>query len=542
MIARRVAPLSFLVFLAASIFGVGLVWAVWVVETQRIRSSFQGTADIVVDRVVSRLEKHVVLLQAMRGFLASSEGELDRLAFDRFIATVDIVNGLGGVQGMAFARMIPVAAEAAVRTEIEERYRITAEIRPETTEPWRTPIVMIGPVSDRNLAALGFDMYTEQTRRNAMDRAIASGLPQMSGPVELVQEITLEKQTGFLIYLAFGDSKVPPVTGFVYAPFRGEDFVHSALAEGPPLPVSVSVVDTGAPDRPIFTSHDTPDPDGLALSRTVELVGRQWQFTVRELSPSSAIRRHLGSILVGLISFLFAGAAAAAVNARLHEAEQARALAAAAAREAEYRGLLLSEMKHRIKNHIARIQSIARQSARGASDVKSFADTFDARLQAMAAVQEILAGNVLPQADVRAILRTELRQCLDAEQVEEVLDGPPVKLEERQAHAFAMVAHELVTNAMKYGGLSPNGLGLRIRWSVPGTPSAGARLVLDWEETFDNAGGATAPAPGFGSRLIDASLKGELSGSFSRSYHDRGLRIRLEFPLASAPDLAPATQ
>ena len=216
--ARRVAPLSVLVFLAASAFGVGLVWAVWVVETQRIRSSFQTTADIVVDRVVSRLEKHVVLLQATRGFLAAHGGELDRLAFDRFLSTIDLAHALGGVQGVGFARMIPATAAAETEAEIEVRYRIDTEIRPATTEPWRTPIVMIGPVTDRNLAALGFDMYAETTRRNAMDRAIASGLPQMSGPVELVQEITLDKQTGFLVYLAFGDTTVPPVTGFVYDP------------------------------------------------------------------------------------------------------------------------------------------------------------------------------------------------------------------------------------------------------------------------------------------------------------------------------------
>ena len=540
--SRRIAPLSVVAFLAASTFGAGLVWAVWVVETQRMRSDFETTAEIVVDRVISRLEKHVVLLQATRGFLAAERGQLDRLAFDRFLATVDIVNELGGVQGVGFARMIPVSASKAVAVEIENRYGIRPEIRPETNEIWRAPIVMIGPVTDRNLAALGFDMYHDATRRAAMDRAVASGLPQMSGPVELVQEITLDKQTGFLIYLAFGKGDELPITGFVYAPFRGGDLVRAALASGPPLPLSVDVVDTGAPDQPIYSSRDTAEPDGLTLQRTVEIVGRQWRFTVQELSPPSPYRRHLGSLLVGLISLLFAGAAAAAVNARLHEAEQARALADAAAREADYRGLLLSEMKHRIKNHIARIQSIARQSARGVSDVKSFTETFDKRLQAMAAVQEILAGTALPQADVRAILRTELRQCLDTDEVEHLLDGPAIRLEERQAHAFAMVAHELVTNAMKYGGLSSNGQGLHISWSESRDAHGNQQLVVDWNEIFPREEDVQAPTAGFGSRLIEASLKGELSGTLTRTYHSGGLRIRLAFPLATAPRVQLAAQ
>lgn len=531
---RKPGPLPALVFLAATAVGAGLVWAVHVVESQRDRTDFEASADLAVDRVVTRIEKHVVLLQATRGLIAAQEGALNRLAFDRFMATIDTINELGGVQGVGFARMIPATRAPAAEAEIEARYHLDVNVRPPTTQAWRTPIVMLGPVTDRNLVALGYDMYVEPTRRAAMDRAIVSGLPQMSGPVELVQEITQDKQTGFLIYLAFGTGQDAPAAGFVYAPFRGGDLVRAALAAGPPLPVAVTVTDTAAPDRPIYTSPDRPLGQGLVLQRAVELAGRQWSFTVQELYPPAAWRRNIGSILVGLISFLFAGAAAAAVSARQNEAEQARALAAAARREAEYRGLLLNEMKHRIKNHIARIQSIARQSARGATDVKAFTDAFDARLQAMAAVQEILAGTAVPQADVRSILRTELRQGLDTDQVEHLMEGPTVRLDERQAHAFAMVAHELVTNAMKYGGLTPEGQGLRIGWSVGPGPDGAEEVTVDWEESFVPANGASAAPPGFGSRLIDASLKGELAGILTRDFHEAGLRIHLRFPLKPA--------
>ena len=542
MMRRRPGPLPALVFLVAATACAGLVWAVHVVESQRDRTDFEASADLAVDRVVTRIEKHVVLLQATRGLIAAQEGELNRLAFDRFMATIDTINDLGGVQGLGFARMIPTVNAPAVEAEIEMRYRVAVQVRPPTTERWRAPIVMLGPVTDRNLAALGYDMYVDPTRRAAMDRAIVSGLPQMSGPVELVQEITEDKQTGFLIYLASGTGLNTPTPGFVYAPFRGGDLVRAAMTAGPPLPVAITVTDTEAPDRPIYTSPDKPIGQGLVLHRAVELAGRQWSFTVRELYPPAPWRRNIGSLLVGVISFLFAGAAAAAVSARQNEAEQVRALAAAARREAEYRGLLLNEMKHRIKNHIARIQSIARQSARGATDVKAFTDAFDARLQAMAAVQEVLAGTAVPQADLRSIMRTELRQVLDTDQVEHLMEGPVVRLDERQAHAFAMVAHELVTNAMKYGGLTPEGKGLRITWSVGPGPNGAEEVTVDWDERFVADPDAGAPRPGFGSCLIDASLKGELSGSMTRDFHAAGLRILLRFPLKPAVGTAPPEQ
>jgi len=260
-------------------------------------------------------------------------------------------------------------------------------------------------------------------------------------------------------------------------------------------------------------------------------------FDLHETGAQPALQRHLATLLVGTTSVLLAAAAALAIAARQDEAAQAHLAAAAAEREADYRGLLLDEMKHRLKNHIARIQSIARQGARGATDVRAFTDIFDARLQSMAAVQEILAGTIIPQADLRAILRKELQQCLDADEVEHLMDGPLVRMDERQSHAFSLIAHELVTNALKYGGLSENGMGLTIQWRVDDPGAKGKPVVvMDWSERLDPAGSklSAQDCPGFGSRLIDVSLRGELAGSIERTVDADGLRIILSFPLNAA--------
>jgi CHASE1-domain containing sensor protein/two-component sensor histidine kinase len=535
MIARGSVLFPVLALVIALLIGGGMTWTVWLVESERAQAEFERTADLAVDRVVTRLEQHVVLLRSTRGLFLAQQGAVDRNIFNRFLTGVDLVNELSGIQGIGYARMIATGDEQTITDDVMIRYNLEAEVRPVTDQPWRASIVLIEPPNDRNIAALGFDMYAEGIRRAAMDRAIASGQPQMSGPVSLVQEITPDKQSGVLIYLALPSTSSAPASGFVYAPFRGGDLIRAALASGPPLSVLMTIRDTGAPDRAIF-DEGAEGASGLKMKRSVEIVGRQWSFTVAASDGPSTLRRHLGSILVGLISVLFAAAAGLAVRSRQHEATQAREVVAATARESDYRDLLLQEMKHRIKNHIARIQSIARQSARGATDVKAFSETFDARLQAMAAVQEILAGTAVAQADVRAILRRELQQCLDTAEVEHLMDGPSVILDERQAHAFALVAHELVTNAMKYGGLSANGRGLRITWSVqPQADGKPPMLAFDWQEQFTAAPDASeSQGTGFGSRLIDVSLKGELSGTLSRDFHAQGLHISLSFPLNPA--------
>lgn len=529
------------VLAGAVLMGMAMTWAVHVAEQRRDAAEFARTADLAVDLITTRLHQHVVVLRAAKGLFAAQDGAVARNEFLRFIVGVGIARDLTGVQGIGFAPLVAAGDTAGAEAEIFGRYRLRLGVHPATDQPWRAPIVLLEPADARNMAALGYDMYSNPVRRAAMLRAIASGEPEMSGPTELVQEIDGEKQTGFLIYLAYGGrpdrldrpagGSGPPAEGFVYAPFRGTDLIRAALAEAPDLPVALEITDKAAPEQPIYTG-DIP-AEGMALRqvREVEMMGRVWRIGVLQ-TGGGAWHRHLGTLLVGLISILFAAATGLAVAARRHEAAQAREVVAAAAREAEYRGLLLQEMKHRIKNHIARIQSIARQSARGAQDVAAFTAAFDARLQAMAAVQEILAGNATPQAGLRDILRKELQQTLDTEEVEHLLDGPPVILDERQAHALALVAHELVTNAMKYGGLSEGGGGLRVGWRIEeGDPP---EVVLDWLERFE-APEAVPAAKGFGSRLIEVSLKGELSGSIQRDFTEGGLRIVLRFPLKPGP-------
>lgn len=528
------------VLLLALLPGIAMTFAMHSAGERRLVAEFEGAAALAMDRVVTRLRQHVVVLRAARGLLSATHGGVARDELVRFLSSFDIANELPGVQGIGFARMLAVSDADVAISEIRTNYGLEVVLTPETDQAWRTPIVLLEPANQRNTAALGFDMYADRTRRSAMDRAIASGEAQMSGPVELVQEITAEKQTGFLVYLPFQTSgrpagtRVAPVNGFVYAPFRGGDLIEAALSAGPPLPVSLRIVDTGHAQKPLF-DNTTPESDRtMHVVHTVEMLGRQWMFEFLGNQPGIVWARYLNSVLIGLTSLLFAAAVAYAVKARQDEAIQARAVAAVAGREADYRALLLLEMKHRIKNHIARIQSIARQSARGATDIKAFTSAFDARLQAMSAVQEILAGTAVAEADIRTVLQTELQQSLDAAEVDHLMKGPPVRLDERQAHAFALVVHELVTNAMKYGGLSATGSGLNVAWTVqPSASPAPPYLEMDWVERFEGSEPAPSNGSGFGSRLIEASLKGELSGTINREYQPDGLTVRIRFPLSA---------
>ncbi|HLQ19384.1 MAG TPA: CHASE domain-containing protein, partial [Tabrizicola sp.] len=278
--------LSKLVFLLAFLPGLAVTLAVYIGAERRQDAEFERVADLAVDRVAVRLQQHEVVLRAARGLMSATRGGLERDEFLRFLSSVDIIDELSGVQGIGFALLIQKSDTTRAEFEVKRHYGLEITVRPDTDQPWRTPIVLLEPQNDRNRAALGFDMYSEATRRTAMERALVSGEAEMTGPVELVQEITSDKQTGFLVYLPFQTGSEPPgsggssATGFVYAPFRGGDLIRAALAAGPPLPVALRVVDAEVPSRPLFDQSADAGAGPLHYSRTLVVLGRRWTFDV----------------------------------------------------------------------------------------------------------------------------------------------------------------------------------------------------------------------------------------------------------------------
>jgi two-component sensor histidine kinase len=112
-----------------------------------------------------------------------------------------------------------------------------------------------------------------------------------------------------------------------------------------------------------------------------------------------------------------------------------------------------------------------------------------------------------------------------------VVAGPGVRLPARVAINLGLVVHELATNAAKYGALSvPTGR-VTVGWSLAGT-EGGPELRFTWSE----AGGPPVEPPkrkGFGTRLIERSLGGELNGRVELDYRPTGFEAHIAVPLAS---------
>jgi PAS domain S-box-containing protein len=199
-------------------------------------------------------------------------------------------------------------------------------------------------------------------------------------------------------------------------------------------------------------------------------------------------------------------------------------------RAQERQALLVQELNHRVKNTLSVVQSLALHTKRGSPDLDSFHEAFESRLMALSATHNILTRELWESASLKDILNAEMIPYggLDSGRVS--VSGEPIRLKPQQALGFGLALHELATNAAKYGALSvPHGR-LDISWRAEPDATGQPRLAVDWVEQ----GGPAVEPPkrlGFGSRLIERSIRDELGGLLEMNFRADGLRCSLSLPL-----------
>ena len=195
----------------------------------------------------------------------------------------------------------------------------------------------------------------------------------------------------------------------------------------------------------------------------------------------------------------------------------------------EKQQLLLNELNHRVKNNLARVQSMAVQTARRSPDLPTFISDFQGRLVALARTHDVLTARAWSGAELGDVLAAALSPF--SNRVE--LDGPSVELNSAQALALGLVIHELATNAAKYGALSVPSGELCVNWEMT-APDA---FTLSWDER----GGPEVHPPkqtGFGTRLIEKLSSGDLGGELKMNFDPAGLRVILTAPVL-CPEVTP---
>ncbi|PCC73646.1 Signal transduction histidine kinase [Nannocystis exedens] len=304
------------------------------VERARLASAVLAARD----RIVERMAIYISVLRGSSGWPAR-EQPVTVSEFGRFVERLKLADQYPGTQGIGYtARFGAVELHEAVALARARGWH-HVQIWPEWPRDEVHAIVLLEPLDLRNRAAMGFDMRTERTRREAMDRARDIGDVALSGKVTLVQEIDEhDQQAGFLLYSpVYVDGGVPAsvaerrekLKGYVYAPLRAGDLIEGIFAEALPA-VAFELYDGEGVDaeRLLYRfGRRIAGDDDDAILEMVEIAGHPW--TVRF---ARAAHGPNGSPLTSLVTGL--GAALSAVVlivTRVREQARARALTRARA-------------------------------------------------------------------------------------------------------------------------------------------------------------------------------------------------------------------
>jgi two-component sensor histidine kinase/DNA-binding response OmpR family regulator len=188
----------------------------------------------------------------------------------------------------------------------------------------------------------------------------------------------------------------------------------------------------------------------------------------------------------------------------------------------ERQALLAREVDHRAKNALAIVQSIVRLTR--ADSIPTYVASVEGRITALSRAHTVLSHSRWQGADLTGLVEEELAPYRSERGDRITMTGPPVSLQPSSAQTLTLALHELATNAVKYGALSSAAGRLKVSWELKTST-----LTLRWEES----GGPRARKPaklGFGTRIIVASIEGQLGGQAKFLWGESGLNCVLTIP------------
>lgn len=191
---------------------------------------------------------------------------------------------------------------------------------------------------------------------------------------------------------------------------------------------------------------------------------------------------------------------------------------------------LIGELNHRVKNTLAIVQAIAKETLRGRAAEQEIRDALNSRLFALARSHDVLATEGWEGASLEEVISRALAPFVTSGNMEDriVVEGQKVRLSPTCTVSLSLGFHELATNAAKYGALSvPDGK-IEVRWTEEPSEDGGS-VRLSWRER--NGPPVSPPnQKGFGSRLIERALGYELNGTAAVAYAVDGLRFEISIP------------
>lgn len=519
-----------LLFIIASIGTAVSVMAIDRSDEQRRQIELDRNLTEIASALQRRITENIALLRAGSALFAM-QPEVTKAQISEFSSDLQASGNLYGSMGLGWAPLLrvkqaPAFVQGRRQADLPE---FVIWPKPGTDAlggpalRYSVPVVYIEPPTQTNQRTVGFDMYSDPVRRLAIDRAMATGKPVASGKVRLVQD-GQKASNGFLIFMPVLDTRQRgQVKGFVYSPFRAEDFLTSAAELYRNDELEVSVYDQVVAPENLLIRRSTPGSSGPAMDRRIDVGAHSWIIRISDkktdtLSPTARV-----TLFFGVITSLMVMAIGRLITRR---AAEDRRVLEWLSRQSAIRNSLTRELNHRVKNTLANVLSIAALTRRRSSNIDEFTESLTARIRALSATHDLLSQSDWGNAPLGDIVRSELAPYMDGSDSHVVMDGPEIKLAPNDAMSLGLAIHELATNAAKYGALSSTEGRVHVNWRL----IANDKAEIHWREE----GGPLVNEPGkrgFGRDLIEKIVAHELRSDVDLKFLPAGVECSLKVPV-----------
>ena len=499
-------------------------------EREREDAVLAETAQVIASSLDRRVNTSGSYLVAGASLIST----LDRVPaglFRRFATELRLDADYRGAEGIGWAPIVTrsqiPAFERRASAEMEMDYTISPLPAGDTN--FAVPVTFFEPMTRRDPRAIGFNMYSEATRREAMQEALRTKRPTASGPIVLVRDRDTGRK-GFVVYMPVfePETRSERIRGFVYSPFNAQDFLDSVLPREVVGRRGVRLFDGDPVPDNLIAAHSPENATGNVTRIEVQLADRPMVVEV-ESARGDALS------LLSMITLLF-GIAVASLSmlvARLltQQAHEDQAALDFYAEQNSIRNSLTRELNHRVKNTLANVLSIVALTRRRATSLEDFATGLDGRIRALSATHDLLTQSEWGTTPLKAVLEAELAPYVSSASSSVEFSGPPVQLAPNDALSFGLAIHELATNASKYGALSVEDGKLSVRWEK----LRDGLVEVVWQE----ADGPPVPQDrtrGFGTELIEKIVAHELKHPVDLEFAETGVRCALRVPIRKPTD------
>ena len=289
-----------LVFIFGTIVSASLLESLFV---NRAHVEFDNNVERAVSDIEKSMAENITILEGGQGLFNASVS-VERDEWSTYVDSLQLENKYPGIQGLGYAVFVQPedydTHVASVRAEGFPDYTI----RPDGLRDLYSAIIYIQPFDERNREAFGFDMFSNNIRRAAMEKARDTGHPRLSGHVTLVQEIDEDVQPGFLVYvphyekdsaLSTPEDRKENIIGYVYAAFRANRFFENALSFKELSDIGFVVYDGIGQDetrvlyeRLLEEESQLGESPLFTTTKNVHLAGRSWEFVFYSSSDYGA--------------------------------------------------------------------------------------------------------------------------------------------------------------------------------------------------------------------------------------------------------------